>query len=139
MAFVEWDECLRLGIEEIDAQHKNLLEIINDLWTGWRQKQPCDILLILLGQLHRYAAEHFQFEQELMERTRFEGLAEHQLQHDVLLGEVRRLGRHCSSCSELMDLEFFEYLRNWHLDHTQDLDVTMARHLLSFQAAAQPE
>jgi hypothetical protein len=38
-----------------------------------------------------------------------------------------------------MDLEFFEYLRNWHLDHTQDLDVTMARHLLSFQAAAQPE
>lgn len=135
MAFAEWNDGLRLGIEEIDAQHRNLLEIINDLWTAWRQKQPCDILFMLLGQLHRYAAEHFQYEQDQMEKSNFDGLAEHRLQHDVLLGEIRRLGRHSTSCSELMDLEFFEYLRNRHLDHTQDLDVPMARHLLSFQAA----
>lgn len=133
MAVIDWNEDFCFGLAEIDKQHRNLAEIINDLWAAWRQRQPCEILRTLLCQLHKYAAEHFIYEQEQMRATDYPHLAEHQLQHDVLLGEIRRLGRQTTRCDELIDEEFFAYLRNWHLEHTRDQDAMMAEHLHAVQ------
>jgi hemerythrin len=135
MAFIEWDKSERLGIDEIDRQHRNMVEIINDLWVAWRQKQPCTHLLELLAQLVRYTEEHFAYEQEQMEEAGFEGLDEHRFQHDVLLGEIRRIRRQGRGCDGLIDEDFFEYLRRWYADHTRDLDQSMAEHLRTCRAA----
>jgi hemerythrin-like metal-binding protein len=128
MAFIDWDKADELGLDEIDRQHRNMVEIINDLWAAWRQKQPCNHLLELLSQLVRYSEEHFLYEQQEMEAAGYEGLDEHRFQHDVLLGEIRRMRRRSSGCESLIDAGFFEYLRRWFTDHTRGLDQNMAEH-----------
>jgi hemerythrin-like metal-binding protein len=63
----EWSDRLRLGVPELDAQHKWLFQITRSFvrMIGERQAKE-DTICLLLEQLMRYASIHFAAEEKFM-------------------------------------------------------------------------
>ena len=58
MKRLEWTEALSVGVEEIDAQHRELFRRAARLLEGIHAGEP-EELGALLDFLYRYAVEHF--------------------------------------------------------------------------------
>ena len=65
---LRWDEGLRLGVEEIDAQHQALLGHCNELVEAIRQGHGAEALGKTMAKLRDYTATHFAAEERYMER-----------------------------------------------------------------------
>ena len=74
MARMEWKDAYSGGNELLDSQHKQLIELVNQL-TGEAA------LPDVLEGLRRYADTHFQTEEGLLEAADYPDLEEHQKYH----------------------------------------------------------
>lgn len=74
MARMEWKDAYSVGNELLDSQHRQLIELVNQL-TG---ETP---LSDVLEGLRRYAETHFQTEEGLLEAAEYPELEEHQKYH----------------------------------------------------------
>ena len=68
--FVIWDDSWVIGVREIDAQHKNLVSILNQLHQARKLGQGQDELKNTLHNLVSYTRAHFAAEERLMEEAR---------------------------------------------------------------------
>lgn len=80
MLEIKWDESWELGLEEIDAQHKNLIYLVNSIIN--RE----DSTLEFLKNLIFYVGEHFITEEIIMMRSGYptNKIIEHKKEHDFL-------------------------------------------------------
>ncbi len=71
---VTWNEQLATGSDQIDLQHRMLINNINHLegmlFGTNPTKEECDFLIHLVDFLESYAETHFKFEEQCMERYR---------------------------------------------------------------------
>ena len=69
-----WNDEHKTGSDEIDRQHRTLIDNINQLECLMNETNPtkeaCEFLIGLVGFLEAYTKEHFQFEEDCMERHR---------------------------------------------------------------------
>src|SRR6185312_9161855 len=82
---IVWDEKLKTGSDEIDKQHQGLIDQINQLELMLTETNPtkeeCEFLIHLVTFLEAYTKEHFQFEEDCMERHRCPAHAKNKLAH----------------------------------------------------------
>ncbi|MEW8498684.1 MAG: hemerythrin domain-containing protein, partial [Candidatus Thiodiazotropha taylori] len=64
--FVEWSDALSVGIEEIDEQHKMLVDLVNKMHEAIHQRHGSDVVKSILGDLAEYTRIHFAVEESLM-------------------------------------------------------------------------
>jgi hemerythrin len=71
---IHWNDALKTGSEEIDRQHRALIDQINRLETLLEQTNPtreqCEFLVQLVSFLEAYTKQHFRFEEDCMESHR---------------------------------------------------------------------
>ncbi|HKJ28674.1 MAG TPA: hemerythrin domain-containing protein, partial [Desulfuromonadales bacterium] len=65
MLFV-WDDNYRTGIDEIDLDHKGLVNLINDLYEAMQDGSGGALLLPIFSALKRYTEDHFVKEERYM-------------------------------------------------------------------------
>lgn len=87
----DWNDELRIHIDDIDEQHKELFRIGRDIeqllmihCIGVKSEQ----LLKIVGDLRDYTAYHFYEEEKLMELTQYSQLEEHVKEHATFRSEV---------------------------------------------------
>ena len=78
MADLEWKESYSVGIEQFDADHKKLIEIINRVVKADEAGGPVQWVL---QELDNYARDHFQAEEERMTAAGYPGLEEYRKEH----------------------------------------------------------
>lgn len=83
-----WDERVQLGIREIDNQHKVLVDLINKIYMIMKQGNGLDAMASVIGELASYTAEHFQFEEDLMERAKYPEIVRHKATHVSVVNQV---------------------------------------------------
>ncbi len=54
-----WNESFETGLPEIDAQHKKLVELINQLARDWSSLADLEKLNVIFNELTAYAHYHF--------------------------------------------------------------------------------
>ncbi len=57
--FIEWSNTLSVGIEEIDAQHKVLVDLLNQVHEAIQQRQGVEATNKIVEQLGEYTRIHF--------------------------------------------------------------------------------
>lgn len=67
---IVWSERFVVGIQEIDDQHKRLIRQLNRLEAAVLEGAAEPLIVEVLDFLEAYAAEHFAFEEAVMEQTR---------------------------------------------------------------------
>jgi len=91
MPVAVWSDQYETGIEEIDAQHKHLFEVINHLAECFKEGKAEPGAREALGFLSEYTREHFYTEEEFMRVVNYPMLSFHQIEHTELLTKVQNL------------------------------------------------
>jgi len=122
MAFMEWTEDLRLGIESIDTQHKKLIDLINALDTAIAAGYGNDMLGKVLGGLLDYTIEHFSYEENLLERCDYPSYPSHKAEHDSLTEKVEFLSHVFEQGQSVNTDQIMQFLKIWLQEHILDID-----------------
>ncbi len=131
MTKLEWTQALSVGVEEIDAQHRELFRRAGRLLEGIRSGEPQE-LGELVDFLYRYAVEHFGAEEEHMRRTRFPGYARHKAEHDRFISDLLALAREHErkGAGAFMSLKVNSWLTEWLREHVSGTDAELGRFLV---------
>ncbi|ADL53145.1 bacteriohemerythrin [Clostridium cellulovorans] len=133
MAF-EWKDRYNLDIEEIDKQHKKLMEIgskayeiaiINDGYDRYDQ------IMTILDELQEYTKYHFHYEEELLKKHNYEHTHVQEEEHLSYVVKIAEL----SSREDIDDnqrktiLEIIDFLSQWISNHIMLSDRKYAEFL----------
>lgn len=124
MAFVEWKPEYSVGVVEIDAQHRRLLDIINQLHEAMKLGGKPSMLAQVMNELVGYTRYHFAYEESLMESAGFPQLEEHRRKHRAMVGQVEAFRDHATSGKASVSLNLMSFLKDWltkHIMHTDRL------------------
>lgn len=86
MAIV-WEHKLDTGIDVIDAQHRRIVDYINDLEVA-KNKGDTKLVHEVIEQLIDYTQSHFGFEEAMMEEAGYTFLKPHKKVHELFISRL---------------------------------------------------
>lgn len=125
-----WTEELSIGHEEIDADHQDIFDIANRLYAEMQEEEPeHSIVGEVLVELIEHTGGHFIREEALMRSTGFPHLAQHQLEHKLLMEKVNTLHRRFMDGRGDVVAEVYEFLQKSMVPHIIHSDMALGRHV----------
>ncbi len=77
-----WKPFYSVGDSSLDAQHQQILAIVNDLLTTVEGGSERAVVTAVLDRLLRYTNTHFKYEERLMQKHGYPALGPHKAAHD---------------------------------------------------------
>lgn len=122
---IAWSVRYAVGIEVIDGQHRQMLELVNRVLEGLRAGREPDELIEVLRELVRCTEHHFATEERLMDELGAKA-TRHRAEHRRLLESLRRF-------TDQLDAKALasgpRFLRQWLLKHIEAIDRPFAAFL----------
>ena len=84
-ALFKWDESFLIGIEELDHEHKVLIDDIKRLHEELTRHNQKSEIEKSLGDIYARMQAHFALEEHVMKEHEYEFFDEHKREHDELL------------------------------------------------------
>ncbi len=116
-----WSDVFDVGINEINRQHKVLINIVNEIYNLECNNRSPQMLRRTLEGLIDYTETHFTYEEYLLESNGYPEFAPHKAKHVKLLSQVgdfvQRIDR-----GEDIAAELLEFLTDWLSKHIQGTD-----------------
>ncbi len=131
MSLVQWNETLSVGVPSLDAEHKQLVALVNRLHDAMINGSGKAALHGVLQELVQYTQTHFKHEEELMSRTAYPQAAVHKLQHDQLTKKVLDLQNQVQQGKVSITIEVMNFLKSWLQDHILKMDKAYTQHFTS--------
>ncbi len=122
MPKVEWKPTYNTDINEIDDQHKKLIEVINELYDCMEHKTKRGSTDKIFSQLFEYAETHFATEEKYMKQFNFDKYEDHVIEHKYFKKHLNDLKEKYPTCSERTIIELLNFLKDWFLNHVIDID-----------------
>ena len=128
---IEWRDSLAIGIEQIDSQHRQLLEHFDRLLKACETGQGIDELKRLLGFLDRYVVQHFSDEEALQRQHGYPGYEAHRREHDAFVARLKALKQEIGRDGVALHhvVETNSLLLKWLIHHISTVDVQLGRFL----------
>jgi hemerythrin-like metal-binding protein len=120
--FFTWNDTYNTGIKEIDAQHKKLVEILNQLFEAMGKGQAKEVLGKLLDQLIEYTVVHFATEEKLFKLYNYPESVAHKAEHAALTKTALDLQGKFKSGKAMITLEVANFLKKWLGEHIMGSD-----------------
>ena len=128
---MEWKQEYRIGIHELDEQHKTLVECISIIEQAVAQYDRPSVDAAI-AQLATFAKDHFKLEEGLMRSHDYPRLEEHAYDHKQFLGLLRALQEPFLTTDVFRDR--IGSLHEWWETHVQMDDKAYALHILKHTA-----
>jgi hemerythrin len=126
MSFMAWRPEFSVGVASLDAQHKRLIEIINELHDAMMQGAAPATLKQVLGHLADYTRTHFSSEENWMMQHGYGGLAAHRREHEELLRQVSGYQQAVAAGKLTVSLQLMNFLKGWLKGHILESDMQYA-------------
>lgn len=123
-----WRDSYRVGIREIDAQHRELFSLIDQLGRGTHDHMASSALASLLANIVTHAKAHFATEEQLMRQHQYPDIAIHKRLHDALLVQAAD-AQEKASRQELTVAIVTKFLQFWLGHHISEADHRLAQFL----------
>lgn len=120
-------ELFLIGIKKLDDQHQSLFDTLKQLHESFHVEDRNNELIKTFRFLKDYAVNHFQTEQELMEKYHYPGLAEQIGEHEIFikdLNKMEQLFREEGATTKLF-IKLHTKLNTWLVDHISGTDKIM--------------
>lgn len=122
MAFVTWSDNLSVGLFQIDTQHKNLINIINNLYDAMKAGKGKDIIPKIIKDMSAYTITHFSYEEKLMQQYGYPEYEAHKKQHDTFVKKVKEFEAEIAKGNITITLNVANFLKDWLINHIQITD-----------------
>jgi hemerythrin len=128
MALLTWKTEYTVGNRDIDAQHRYLIELVNELHDRMSNGERADTLEPLLSALIRFITVHFATEERHMQACRFHGYTRQRLENEALAEQLNRFVSDFRARKDAAALQLSTFLKYSMHDHMSVANQAYARH-----------
>lgn len=129
MSLFAWDARFELGIQLIDDQHKQLVNILSNLFDSMRVGLGFKQVESTIEQLRDYSIFHFTDEEEYMKKVNFPKYFEHNEAHKYFIEMVDDFAKRYKDGDIAITLKILDFLKNWLTNHILTADKEFADHV----------
>lgn len=122
MPLITWKTKYDLGIDIIDAEHKKLMQIINNLNDSMINKDARENILSVLDDLVSYTELHFKREEEYFDEFLYVNRNQHKRQHKALIKQIVDFRAKADQNTIGMPIEVMSFLKTWLTGHIMSED-----------------
>jgi hemerythrin-like metal-binding protein len=132
---IVWSDTFSVGVKEIDAQHKMLLDILNALNRAnqdmLNERKIRHLFWAKLEELNEYAAFHFMTEENLMQESlpADSSMARHISQHRQYWVTINDFKQRARNDEARVLVLLADFLNSWWIEHILNTDVLMGKEL----------
>jgi hemerythrin len=123
MALLEWKEEYATGIDDVDDEHKDLIDVINRLHELLLADDARLTVPAFFARLIDGVSAHFALEERIMGESAYPDREAHRADHERLLDEMRDLVQAFANAEEVDSVDLAMRLEPWFCQHfaTHDL------------------
>lgn len=118
---IEWTNDLNTGIEVIDAQHRSIVDYINQLEEAIKAGNR-QVVGNVLNELVNYTLSHFTFEESLQDEVGYANSAPHRAIHNLFARRVAKYLEAHNNGEDVAD-KTYEMLSSWLVHHIKRDDM----------------
>ena len=91
MTLLNWKPEYSVGVESVDFEHREMIELINAIYDAIEDKKNPQSIEHFLGEVHATISAHFALEERVMRNANYDEFEAHKEDHEELLDEIRDL------------------------------------------------
>ncbi len=120
-----WDDALSVGIEAIDAHHRFLFGLVDEMEALVAARRDAGETARVMRSLDLYASIHFQAEERMMHAYGFPDVARHEELHRAFAVRLREFHEELHSNPLTAPFDILAFLRNWLVCHIRNEDTKL--------------
>lgn len=129
-----WKSDYDTGVEEIDEQHRILVNTINEAGEKLSEDSSLEALENITRDLLSYALYHFEEEEEMMQANNYKAYSQeeydsHMKQHREFSAQVVAVRESIKAGNPISKEDLIEFLTNWLINHINKTDKKLAAFL----------
>ena len=130
---LQWTQDLSVGVEEIDSQHRELFDRINNLDSAMKRGTAKEEVVRLIEFIDEYVVIHFGAEEKYMIDYNYAGYALHKTKHDWFKKEFSDIRTNLDTGGVTPDLimRSNNLLITWFSNHIRSIDMMLGSFLKS--------
>ena len=132
MKDLAWSQILSVEVDEIDEDHRKLVNIFNILNHSVMEGDSAEYLAAVLEELINCTVWHFSHEERLMLKYGYEGTEEHKAEHRELVQSAKALQQEILQAGKPVADEDIAFLERWLTEHILTADMRLGSYLSQF-------
>jgi hemerythrin-like metal-binding protein len=128
MKDLKWGKILSVGVEEIDEDHRKLVDIFNILNHAVVEGEAPDYMAAVLAELINCTVWHFSHEERLMLKHRYADAAAHKQEHGELIASAKDLQQEILQGGAVNE-QHVVFLERWLTEHILTADQKLGSFL----------
>ncbi|WP_126445177.1 bacteriohemerythrin [Sulfuricystis multivorans] len=129
MKGITWSKTLSIGVEEVDEDHRKLVDIFNTLNHAVKDRDAPEYLTAVLDELVNCTVWHFSHEERLMLKYQYKDMEAHKAEHRELIETVKELQQELLQGGGEMTERHIEILERWLTEHILTTDMRLGAYL----------
>jgi hemerythrin len=122
MALIQWNAALSVNIAEIDAQHRRLVDMLNELNDAMVQGRGKDVIGKIVTGLANYTATHFATEEKYFDRHGYPASVAHKQEHRDFTAKVAEFKKGFDEGRLGLSVSVMNFLGDWLRNHIKGSD-----------------
>lgn len=125
MKYLKWDEHYSVGVDSVDYEHQNLMDMINMIYAELADQRDFAEIEKTVSDVHAEISAHFALEERLMKNADYDEYEAHKNDHEELLDQIRNMMDAIASDPEpALDI-LSEQLSEWFSGHFSTFDARL--------------
>ena len=129
MSLIEWKTGFSVGNAAVDHEHRELIQLINDVHAAIGSGARRDQLATGLGEIYAHIAAHFALEEKMMRDAGYAHFGPHKADHESLLDQLADIIDGVEMGEQLDDRDLSSRLNRWFTEHFGTHDAKLHRQL----------
>jgi len=125
MSLLNWKPEYSIGIDSMDDEHRQMIQLINELHAELQARRDVDSIEQFLGDTHTAIAMHFALEERVMREAGYAEYDAHKEDHEDLLDQIRDMMDIFDQDAEAGFRVLSERLSDWFLNHFGTFDARL--------------
>lgn len=123
MAIISWEQKYSVGVVELDNQHKQLINMINELYFAMSNDRGQQVVDDIIKDMLGYAKMHFNVEEAYMRQVEYLGSLQHFREHERFVEKAQEMAKRCENGEFVLSFEVIQFLSDWLQGHILETDM----------------
>ena len=129
MDSIVWDASFSVGVDELDDQHKQLINMINQLKDIKNISVGSESISTTLAEMTKYMDYHFKAEEKYLIDSGYPDFLSHSKQHNEFMEKTMEFCQDTIDRKEDVPEKIHSYLMLWLTNHILKSDMKYKSHL----------
>jgi len=130
MSLISWKNEFSVKIDEIDAQHKILIDLINQLHQAMIDGEANEKIEAIITGLTDYTKYHFEAEEKLFEDSDYPDTTAHKQTHIDFVRKISIFKTDFENKDAMLTVDVLQFLSSWLKEHILVTDMEYSAYLV---------